>query len=151
MIGVFDNPNKVDEFKTRLNKMHGNLEFTHEIGPNSIAFLDTEISLPGEQGPANSTVYRKPTNTGVLLNFSALCPSKWKIGMMTCFISRAYTVCSTWDLFYQEIDKLRTIFRNNGYPKKYSTRPLIRTWKRNETHPNPEKKKKMDYYYAFHT
>ena len=32
---------------------------------------------------------------------------------------QAFKLCSNFELFYQEIDKLKTIFENNGYPKSF--------------------------------
>ena len=114
---VFDSENKVEQFLNMLNSLHPNLKFTYEIGPKNIAFLDTEIHLPTDkESNFISKVYRKATNTNVILNFAAICPSQWKNSIMTCFVNRAYTVSSTWSLFHEEISKLSDIFRNNGYP-----------------------------------
>ena len=97
--------------------LHANLRFTFELGPDRLAFLVTHISLPtNDFDSVTSTVYRKPTNTNVILNFAAMCPWNWKSGLITCFINRAYTVCSTWQLFHSEMTRLRNIFRDNGYP-----------------------------------
>ena len=37
---------------------------------------------------------RKPTHTGLLLNFNALCPIKWKSGLILCLLHPAKTICS---------------------------------------------------------
>lgn len=101
-----------------LNSLHANLKFTYELGPDHLAFLDTNITLPTDDCEGfSSSVYRKPSNTNVLLNFNAMCPQNWKLGLITCFINRAYTVCSTWHLFDQELKCLMGIFRSNGYPQ----------------------------------
>ena len=72
------------------------------------------ITLDEKQG-YSSTVYRKPTNTNVILNMSAFCPFRWKLGLITCFLNRAYVVCSTWSVFHIEVSKLKDIFGQNGY------------------------------------
>ena len=115
----------VIQFLEFLNSLHANLRFTFELGPDRLAFLDTHISLPtNDFDSVSSTVYRKPSNTNVILNFAAVCPWKWKSGLITCFINRAYTVCSTWQLFHSEMTRLRNIFRENGYPSKMFDRCL---------------------------
>jgi hypothetical protein len=76
------------------------------------------VTLPNDDSNVCSTsIYRKPTNTGVLLNFSAICPPQWKNAIMNCFISRAHLVSSSWTIFHEEICKLSNIFCSNGYPK----------------------------------
>lgn len=102
-----------------LNELHKNLKFTHEIGPNHLAFLDTEIGLPSDNCDlVSSTVYRKPSNTNVILNYAAVCPITWKLGLITCFINRAFVVCSSWQLFDLELNRLKDIFAMNGYPRQ---------------------------------
>ena len=94
--------------------MHPNLRFTFELFEDGkLAFLDTMISIKG--GNFESWVYRKKTNTDVMLNAFSNCPENWKKGLVSCFLNRAWIVCSTRDLFMLEIDKLRNIFRRNGY------------------------------------
>ena len=38
-----------------------------------------------------------------------------------CFtlLHRAFELCSNFERFHEEIDKLKTIFENNGYPKSF--------------------------------
>ena len=108
------------KFLQFLNNLHPNLRFTHELGPDRLPFLDTEISLPTtENSTLSSKVYRKSTNTNVILNYSALCPQNWKSGLVTCFLNRAYTVCSSWNLFDNEVNLMRDIFKKNAYPTDF--------------------------------
>lgn len=79
-------------------------------------FLDTSITLKPEG--IHSTVYRKPTNTNVLLNNTAVAPSSWKNGLIKCLLHRAKVVCSDDRALDEEQDKLRRIFYQNGYPYK---------------------------------
>ena len=103
---------------TKLKKMHKNLSFTKEVGPSTLAFLDTSITLPTtENGSFISKIFRKSTYTGLILNYSAVCPYKWKFGLMQCLFHRAYTVSSNWYVFSKEIDFLKGIFLKNGYPE----------------------------------
>lgn len=82
-----------------------------------ISFLDTCISLPTKDDEAfSSKVFRKTTYTGLILNFSAMCPPKWKFGLIQCLLHRAYLITSTWKLFCEEVDFLKNIFNQNGYP-----------------------------------
>ena len=38
--------------------------------------------------------------------------------MLFTLMHRAFKLCSNFERFHQEIDKLKTIFENNGYPKR---------------------------------
>ena len=96
--------------------MHRNLRFTVEIGGKSLAFLDTVITLPNNESEMfNSKVYRKPTFTGLILNSTAMCPAKWKFGLIKCLLHRAYMISSDWFTMHKEIEFLRTLFMENGY------------------------------------
>ena len=64
-----------------------------------------------------SSVFRKSTYTGLMLNFSAMCPQKWKFGLIQCLLHRAYTISSSWFLFSKEVDFLKDVFLKNGYPE----------------------------------
>ena len=107
-----------ESFLAKLNSLHPNLKFTSELGPSALPFLDTKILLPTtEDGGFTSTVFRKPTYTGLILNFSAMCPQKWKFGLIQCLLHRAYTISSSWLAFSQDVDFLKDIFSKNGYPE----------------------------------
>ena len=75
----------------------------------------------GSQG-VELTVYRKPTNTDVILNFRAVAPASWKAGLILCMLHRARKVCSSMLSFDREVDTLRSIFGKNGYPADFFNR-----------------------------
>ena len=115
---VFHEKSPAMKFFDELNKMHPSLQFTFELGPATLPFLDTCIDITQDMGGSfKSYVYRKASNTGLLLNFNALCPFKWKIGLVHCMLNRAYTICNDWSLISKEIDILRSVFMKNGYPR----------------------------------
>ena len=87
-----------------------------EVGSSSIAFLDVTIALC-DSNDFETSVFRKPTNTNLLLNFTSYAPSSYKNSIITCFINRAFSICSTWKAFNSEIGKLRHIFKCNSYPE----------------------------------
>ena len=58
----------------------------------------------------------KITNTNVSINYYAISPRTWKIGLIKCFINRAFNVCGNWSLFHQEMSILKDIFHQNRYP-----------------------------------
>ena len=84
---------------------------------DTIPFLDVEIRL-NETG-IDTLVYRKPTNTNLILNFNALCPTNWKSGLILCFLNRAKRIYSSDFLLDKEVSKLKKMFLNNGYPLSF--------------------------------
>ena len=46
-----------------------------------------------------SSVFRKTSHTGLMLNFSAICPYRWKIGLISCMLYKAYNICCNWYSF----------------------------------------------------
>ena len=84
-----------EPFLTKLNSMHKNLKFTAEIGTSKLAFLDTCIELPkNDDCMFTSSVFRKATYTGLILNFAAMCPSKWKFGLIQCMLHSSILILS---------------------------------------------------------
>ena len=117
---VFKDKENIQKFLNFLNNIHPNLKFTFEVGEEFLPFLDTKIELPNNINEnINCKIYRKPTNTDVIINYNAFCPSKWKTGVMLCFLNRAYNVCNSWNLFDEEVNNLLSIFSKNGYPKSF--------------------------------
>ena len=71
-----------------------------------------------------TSVYRKPTFSGVFTNFESFIPKSSKYNLLFTLLHRAFKLCSTFERFeyffeHQEIDKLKTIFENNGYRKSF--------------------------------
>ena len=118
IFAIFDKNISYDKFFDHINNQHPQIKFTVEKSiNNSLAFLDTEIKLNGDE--FESTVFRKQTNTNVLLNVDAICPVSWKKGLVLGALNRASIVCSSKVNFLSEVDKLRTIFWKNGYSKSF--------------------------------
>jgi len=70
-------------------------------------------------------VWRKPTYTELLLmNYRANCPIAWKSGLITCLLKRARIICSDNQLLLKEIEKLRSIFAQNCYPRWFFDKRL---------------------------
>ena len=70
--------------------------------------MDTEIKINGDT--FESWTYRKKTDTGVILNSVAVCPQNWKKSLIFGALNRAKVVCSSTELFLNEVDKLKKIF-----------------------------------------
>ena len=54
-----------------------------------------------------------------MLNFNAVCPIAWKKGAIWCHLNIAKILCSNDELFNLEVDKLRQMFYQTGYPSPF--------------------------------
>lgn len=114
IFAVFDDETSCSRFLALLNSKHKNIKFTVEKAQETIPFLDVEIKINDKY--FDTWVWRKPTNTGLCLNFNSVCPSKWKSGLILCLLSRAREICSSNLLLNEEINKLKNMFYANNYP-----------------------------------
>ena len=96
-------------------KKNSVLNFTIENSQQkTLPFLDVLISQNGER--FQTTVYTKATNTGRCLNARGECPDSYKKSVVNSYINRAFTHCTTWKDVHTELDRIRQLLTNNGYP-----------------------------------
>ena len=143
MYAIFDSNQNCNEFLPILNAQHQSVEFTVEKATDSLPFLDVEIKF--DEFGFKTRVWRKPTYTGLLLNFRSTCPNAWKSGLITCLLKRAKIICSDYELFKDEITKLRCIFAKNCYPNWFFNKCLKKF--ENDTKPDSHDKEVDDYSY----
>ena len=87
---VFDSEDQANLFLDYLNTKHRNIKVTSENEWDRVmAFLDVLISRDPEGKPVTTT-YRKPTNTGLLTNFSSFTSFSYKIGLIKTLTNRAH-------------------------------------------------------------
>ena len=105
----------LDLFRDYLNTKHININFTSEIEvEGKIPFLD--ILIDRSDGKIMTSVYRKPTFTGVYTHFLSFLPSVYKIGLLSTLLYRYFSICSSYALFHLEVVHFKKIFLMNGYP-----------------------------------
>jgi len=110
----FEDESSCTSFLNLLNVQHKNIKFTVEHASNTLAFFDVEIKI-NDQG-VDTWIWRKPTNTDLMLNFNALCPQKWKSGLDFCLLNRAKMIYSLVSANNVELNKPKSIFGSNEYP-----------------------------------
>jgi hypothetical protein len=114
---LFNNSGSIDQFKQYMNNRHPNMNFTSENeSENSLPFLDVYVTRQASQ--FITSVYRKPTFSGVYTNFDSFLPAIYKSGLITTLLSRSFTICSNWDHIHREIINIKTFLLKNGYPEK---------------------------------
>ena len=86
------------DFLTTLNGLHPSLKFTMERPiDNMIPFIGIEIIKNGTE--LETRVYRKPTNTGLLLHFQSHVDQRYKTGLLKTMLHCAYALSSTTEAF----------------------------------------------------
>ena len=115
---IFNSPDDVKKFYNYINSRHANMNFTFEIENNNcLPFLDILISR--ENNRFNTTVYRKPTFSGLYSNFSSFMPMLYKKGLLKTLFHRAFMICCDWDRFHSEVSFLKKTFRKNKFPTNF--------------------------------
>ena len=103
---LFRSREHIEKFRNYLNCQHPNIKFTSEIEENSsISFLDIKINK--ELNSFSTSVYRKPTFSGVFTNFESFIPLSYKTGLILTLLFRAFNLCSSFELFHKELVTLK--------------------------------------------
>ena len=106
-----------EKFRNYFSRQHKNVRFTFEIeNESSILFYDIKISR--DNNTFTTSVYRKPTFSGVFTNFGSYIPKSYKYNLRFTLLHRAFKICSNFELFHQEIGKLKTVFGNIFHSKR---------------------------------
>ena len=87
---LFRSLDYVPLFLSYLNRQHSNIFFSSELEKNGkLPFLDIEITR--SNGKFSTSVYRKPTFTGLFTNFHSFVPLVYKRSLVCCLLHRMNT------------------------------------------------------------
>ena len=92
---------RVEQKLEGINNIHKNLEFTLETEvDHNLSFLNMRLIHDHETGKLSSTWYFKLTDTGLIMNYHALAPKRYKHSVVSGFVYRIYRACSSWQNFH---------------------------------------------------
>jgi hypothetical protein len=115
---IINNKNQADKILEFLNNCHPTIKFTMEKEINNeINFLDVKIKRE-INGSISTSTYRKPTFTGVMLNWNSLTSIKYKKGLIGCLLDRSFKICSNNQQKIIEMEELRELLIKNNYPQQ---------------------------------
>ena len=118
---LFASESHVKKFLVYLNSRHGNMNFTFETEvDNKLPFLDVLISREGHS--LITSLYRKPTFSGLYTNFNSYISDRYKTGLIYCLLFRIFTLTVDWVKFHEEVKFLSDTFRKNQYPQFFIDR-----------------------------
>ncbi|XP_072430928.1 uncharacterized protein [Chiloscyllium punctatum] len=114
---VITKRNKREETFNIINNTLTGIKFTkEEETDNKLAFLDVTVERK-DNGELQTCVYRKPTNTDQILNYTSNHPNTHKRSCIRTLFPQATTHCSTDELRKTEENRLYNVFKKNGYSK----------------------------------
>ena len=117
---LFDSQNQVHSFQNYLNNKHPNINFTFEIEENNtFSFLDIKISREPSSETFNTSLYRKPTFSGVYTNFDSFIWIKYKKSLITSLLFRVFNISHNFETIVKEIDRLKKIWLKNRFPLRF--------------------------------
>ncbi|CAF0998010.1 unnamed protein product, partial [Didymodactylos carnosus] len=103
-----------------LNKFHPSIKFTYEIEQNDqLPFLDVNVIRTNDHTKFETTVFRKNTFTGLMINWSSFVPIEYKKAAVVSMVQRALSICSSYSLLAKEFENIRQITKRNGYPSTF--------------------------------
>ena len=101
------------------NKQHKCIQFTKEEEVSGVLpFLDVLVTR-NNLGIISTSLYRKPTYSGLYLKWESFVPKKYKRGLVNCLVHRAWQICSSYENFHKEIKFIRSVLTANGYPVNF--------------------------------
>ena len=88
--------------------------------------LPTENKLPflgmvlRKDSPNITSVYVKPTNTGLLLHYmyNSHDDNRYKKSLFITMLDRAFKLSSNWSLFHEDCIRPKTLFLQLAYPER---------------------------------
>ena len=92
------------------------IPFEREVNGN-LSFLGVEVSW--QQGKFVTTVFRKPTFSGVYTHFDSFLPTDCKVCMIYALAYQCFKICSNGTRFHEELNLLKHVFLKNGYPLSF--------------------------------
>ena len=99
-----------------LNQLHPSLTFAiEEENKGQLPFLDVLVERCNFS--FLTSVYRKPTFTGLYLNWHSFAPKSRKLNLIRCLSYRALNICTDYKI-ENELKVIKDVFIDNGYPEE---------------------------------
>ena len=112
---LFRSSDHVPLFLSYLKRQHPNISFSSELEKDGkIPFLDVEITRSNCR--FFTSVYRKPTFSGLFTSFHSFVPSVYKRSLVFSLLHRIFHLCSSYENFHAQLEVVRKLFNLNGFP-----------------------------------
>ena len=115
ILAIFKSESHIRYFKQRLMN-HSVLIFTVEnMASEKFHFLDINMEKRAD-GRLDTSVYIKPTDCGLYVNFNSLIPEHYKFSVVKTLVNRAIKYSSTHITLISELNRIKQIMVNNDFP-----------------------------------
>ena len=114
---IFKKLEHADQFMSFVNTVDPSIQFDMELEVNSqLPFLDTVVKRNDNNVFPDISMHVKPTDKRLFYNFNSFIPDRYKYNLMCCLIHQVYHIASSFTIFHEDLDVLRTKFLKNGFP-----------------------------------
>ena len=114
-IAIFPSHLAHEQFLAHLNTLHPSIRFTAELADNGVLpFIG--VNCLHTDSTIQTSVYHKPTDTGLLLHYHSHVDSRYKRALLRTMITRAYRICSSWHHLHSECKLIHQVFGALQYP-----------------------------------
>ena len=114
---LFECEADAEHFLTFLCRQHPNIKFTTKKEKNNqLPFLD--ILNDSSSNKLATSVYRKPTYTGLLTNYNSFTFPNYKKGLIKTLIDQTFRINSNWSGIHYDILNLKLVLQKNELPLK---------------------------------
>lgn len=104
------------DFHGFLNQIDNGIKFTMSVSENSVSFLDTVITITGDQ--LTSSLYCKPTDRNTLLHFNSAHPRSMIESLPYSQLLRVGRVVTTDKEVESTLNSMCNKFQERGYPRR---------------------------------
>ena len=105
--------------------LHSNITFTKEEEQcNSLPFLDVLVTRE-DDGSLSTSIYRKPTFSKLYLKWDSFVPKEFKRSLVFGLISRAWKICSSYQIVHKEFAFIKDVLVANGYPTSFEDKCIM--------------------------
>jgi len=116
---LFPNEESAQKFFKTVNSIHESIKFTLEEESNGkLAFLDVLLMRDSKDNVLTS-VYRKPTHTGLYMKFNSFVPNRYKRNLVMSLLQRAYDIGSSYKIIHEEFQQIKKMLAKIVYPGSY--------------------------------
>ena len=108
-----------DSFCEYMSAKYQNINFTVEQ-KNVGSFWFLGVKICRKNGKFVTSVYRKPTFSGVFTNYERFIPTYQKRGLLHLLLHRSFSINCDFKTFHFKIDHLKTILIKNNYALNFT-------------------------------
>ena len=115
---TFNSYSQLLKFVDYMNHQHPNINFVFEVEKNN-NFSLVDVKICRKNNKFTTSVFRKPTFSGVFTNFDSFISISYKHGLVNTSIFRYFKIFSSYQKLHNEIFYLKEIFKCNRYPNDF--------------------------------